>query len=319
MPSGLFTNLPFIEAITALANRLAMPKPEFLRLDAANRSRAFTMARIADQTLLENIHDELAIAINDGDTAAEFRTRIEELQERSGWTGTSPWHYRVVYDQNLGMAYSAGRVQQGRDLGLRVLRYLPSISANPRPEHEAYYNNLYRMAPGSPVPPIDFGCNCGWEWVLDDELEALGVNPSELPVFAPPVPKSGFVWSATDYFDLRAVVASSEHAAVSEDCTLVACAAIEVVPPVVVDWFEAAVDAASTLAKAKFERLMGWMERITGETSVPHAALRAIEQRWADAIFPLRDDDEPELMHQATMAALLLGRADTVEAMGSKL
>lgn len=208
MPS-LFSSLPFREAIDALYDRLALRKPEFLELDRRARSRAFTMAWVEDQRVLEDVHDALGQAISEGETFAQFERRLfgkrtegaepGSAGERLGFPGTAAWHHRLVYETNLGMAYSAGRVQQGAESGLKVWRYLPSISEQPRPDHEQYYGSLFRWEAGSVMPPWDFNCACGWEWVFPEELEAMGVNPADLPVFDPPPPASGFAWSPSDY------------------------------------------------------------------------------------------------------------------------
>jgi len=197
--ASLFGKLPFLEAIRALADRLAIPKDAFMELDAAARSRAFTMAWVADLDVLQSVHDELTIAINDGETFAQFRKRLEELQARSGWTGTSPWHYRLVYDTNLGMAYTAGRYEQGSQAGLKVVRILPSISREKRPEHAVFANQLFRFEAGSMLPPWDFNCQCGWEWVFPEELEAMGIRAEDLPVLPFTGEGQDFQWRPDDY------------------------------------------------------------------------------------------------------------------------
>jgi len=197
-----FAKLPFLQAIEALAERLAMPKSLFMELDAVNRSRAFTMARISDLNVLQNIHDELTIAINDGETFADFKGRLEDVKERTGWTGTNPWHYRVVYDTNLGMAYSAGRYQQGAEAGLRAVRILPSLAEHPREEHRPFANQLFRYESGAMLPPWDFGCQCGWEWVFPEELEAMGVRAEDLPALPFTGAGQEFQWRPDSYAEL---------------------------------------------------------------------------------------------------------------------
>lgn len=303
----LFEKLPFTEAIDALRERLAIFKGDFLRLETANRSRAFTMARISDIGLLETIHDELTTAITNGETYRDFEIRLDDLRKRSGWTGTSPWHYRLVYDTNMSMAYSAGRVQQGQRSGLAAWRYLPSLSDEPRVEHEAYYNKVFRMTPGTPVPPIDFNCNCGWEWVFPEELEAEGVALSDLEEFAPPRPASGFVWSATDYFDVSRAISGHDQMHRTGATRLVSAAALDAAARAVQGWFEPAVEAASIIARDKFERVMNWIADLAAGMEDDASTLRAIRDRIDD--LPASDDREAELNHQATFAAFLAGMA----------
>jgi len=196
--TGLFDKLGLIEAIVALLDRLAIRKEDFLRLDAAARSRAFTMARVADRQVLEQIQDELAIAANNGETFADFKKRLAEVRERTGWTGTNDWHYRLVYDQNLSMAYTAGRYQQGAESGFSVVRILPTLSMEPRAEHAALAGKLFRVGPGSMLPPWDFNCACGWEWVFPEELEAMGKRPEDFEML-PSMVGSEFKWSTSAF------------------------------------------------------------------------------------------------------------------------
>lgn len=309
MPS-LFDNLPFTQAIDALMNRLAIRKDKFLELDAAARSRAFTMAWVNDLHFLESIHDELSLAIAEGKTFAQFERAIRENQLR-GWTGTAPWHHRLVYETNLNMAYAAGRVQQAVESGMRAWRYLPSNSDVPRPEHEEYYNRIYRFAPGSPVPPIDFNCNCGWELVFPEELEALGIDPAELPVFDPPVPRSGFVWSPADYVGASRRIGdqfSVISAQLSAPCLRGECISARQSPPEAPQtWIEAATKAAGTLFEDKLEALLGRL----GELEREGLSLQAMANRLTEAMAVIRSNEDVELNRLVVLAALLRGRAQT--------
>jgi hypothetical protein len=188
----LIEKLPFSEAIEALLKRMPMLKDQFLALDNLARSRAFTMARVMEETWLEQIHEQINAVIKKGETFRDFWGRLKQVSDDTGWIGTTQRHARLVYDVNLGQAYSQGRWERGIDLGLQAWRYLPSISEQPRAEHEQFYGQIFRATPGTSVPPLDFGCACGWEWLLPHEIEDLGIDPAELPVFVPPVNASGF-------------------------------------------------------------------------------------------------------------------------------
>ena len=304
--SSIFASLPFEESINAARDKLAVVKSLFLEWDAAARSRAITMANVRDQAVLESVHDELVIAINDGKTYAEFEKALTENQLR-GWTGTGAWHQRLVYEQNLSMAYSAGRVEQGTDSGLRVWRYLASISAVRRQEHEQYYDNLYRFAAGSPVPPIDFNCTCGWEWVFPHELEAMGMKPEDFPAFDPPTPASGFVWSPAHYADLALTSLSRSHRYEEQlgDAAMAYCGRpFTGTPEDVVGWIDAATEAGAELAAKKLERILAWSAALNQQG----LSLQAIANRILEARPQIASNEDSELDYQATFAAWLRGR-----------
>ncbi|HUX16943.1 MAG TPA: phage protease, partial [Phycisphaerae bacterium] len=95
------------------------------------------------------------------------------------------------------------RLQQGVQSGLQAWRYLESTSDVPRSDHAMYAGEIFRVAPGKPMPPWDYGCQCSWEWVFPHELEAMGIEVNDLPVFDPPPPASGYHWSASDYVAMK--------------------------------------------------------------------------------------------------------------------
>lgn len=190
--------LPFQEAINGLAKRVGLIKwsesdrqfqeqPAFMDLDAANRSRAFTMARIEDLEHVDQVHEELVKTIAAGESLYDWRMKhVKEIAEggyrSTGWEGSplGEWHYQLVYHQNLSMAYTAGRYESGTRSGFKVVRILPTLSMEPREEHSIYANQAFRIDSDSPLPPWDFGCNCGWEWVFPEELD--GVDLGKLPL-----------------------------------------------------------------------------------------------------------------------------------------
>lgn len=216
-----FGRLPFEEAIQGLARRLGLIKwspsekrgerlPSFIELDAANRSRAFTMAWVEDLGHLQQVHDELVKVAQSGESLYDWRMKhvrniAEGGYQNTGWLGSpaGEWHYQLVYRQNLGMAYSAGRYEKGTRSGFRVVRILPTLSQSPRPDHAKYAGQLFRIDDQSMLPPWDFGCNCGWVWVFPEELERMGIDPQSLPLLRFENPKAdGFNWRPAAYMAL---------------------------------------------------------------------------------------------------------------------
>jgi len=160
----------FAEAIDSFAQRTdLMPKSEFLELHGENRARAWTVARVAEADVIKDLHGAVGQAIEGGQSWREFEDSLNAVMEQRGWEGLEPWHARLVYQQNVDMAHSAGRVMQATDAGVRYWRKLPSTSAHPRPEHARYDGQVFAFSQKSP-PPWDFGCQCPWEVVFDEEL-----------------------------------------------------------------------------------------------------------------------------------------------------
>lgn len=193
----------FAEAIDQMAQRTdLLPKEEFLRLQGLDRSRAWTVARVADLDLLRDLHGAVGQAVEGGQTWREFLDSLDTIMERRGWAGLKPWHAQLVYEQNVNMAWSAGRVMQSRDAGVKYWRKLPSDSVAPRPEHQRYDNQVFTFDELTP-PPWDFGCKCNWEVVFDEELPAGTGREPATGRDAGPTGATEFAWDAGHYYRPR--------------------------------------------------------------------------------------------------------------------
>lgn len=119
--------LPFDEAVEALRGRVAMDAAEFAALDAAARTRAFTIARVTGADVLAEVRDALAKAIEAGTTGRERDKIIREALEAAGAGPLSPWLVETVARNNAQAAYSAGRWRQFRELG-DAIEYLEYVA-----------------------------------------------------------------------------------------------------------------------------------------------------------------------------------------------
>jgi len=162
----------FAEAIDALAQRTELlPKQEFLKLSGQARSKAWTVARVTDMQIMKDLHGAAGQAVEGGQSWREFIDSLQAIRQQRGWSGLEPWHAQVVYETNVNQAWTAGRVTQARDAGVRYWRKLPSDSRAERAEHARLNGQIFAFSELSP-PPWDFGCKCGWEVVFDDEVPA---------------------------------------------------------------------------------------------------------------------------------------------------
>jgi phage I-like protein len=230
--ADLFEKLPFKQAIDALLNKLAVTRDVFDTLDAVGRSYTFTLARVPNDAWVDTIHQEIVESIDKGETFSDFWTRIKNTAADTGWIGTTERHARLVYEQNIGTAYSAGRMQQGMDLGIKAWRKLPSLADEPRAEHAQWDNQIFKLTPDTPLFPIDYNCNCGWEFVDNIELESLGIDPSTLPVFSPPPSRTGYVPSlAGAYMAMQAPEKRVRDRSPGMKSDLIICELVEIVDP----------------------------------------------------------------------------------------
>jgi len=191
--------LPFREAIEAAVNRLRMPKGLFLQLDAANRSRAFTVAWVTKLSLLKSIHAVYVDALTNGTSLRDFRNALPEMMEREGWVGENWWHAEVVYNQNRMMAYGAGVYQQAQESGSTAWRYHKNTE-----RHADLDGKVFGWDDLTFFPPIDFNCQCWVEELFSgEEPEQLDSSESVIDrgVRPPGVEEKDFVYDPRAYYE----------------------------------------------------------------------------------------------------------------------
>ena len=131
---------------------------------------AFTAARMTQESLVEEVHRELARALRNGETFESFRARVEPLLERRGWAppmrgGDIPTRLKRIYQTDMRTARAAGqwsRIERDAD-AFPFLLYSLGPSIEHRDKHVAWAGLI--LAVGDPFwntnfPPNGWGCKC---------------------------------------------------------------------------------------------------------------------------------------------------------------
>lgn len=199
MVDAAWGNLTFAEALEHFRRKLNIPTEAWDDLMAGQHARAFAVAGVTEESILNTLRSEIDRALADGVTIQDFKATMADIVQKTGWD-VGPqgigWRARIIFNTNLSSAYSAGRWQQQTDPAVRqvrpFLRYIPSISRDPRIEHMAFYNLV--LPSDDPFwvthyPPNGFGCKCGVVSVSGRELELLqeqfAGSPYEIRTDAP--------------------------------------------------------------------------------------------------------------------------------------
>ena len=145
-------------------------------------ARAFTVAGVTRQDLLDDIRAATATAIAEGQSKAQFRQALEATLKRKGWWGKgeianpetgevrkgergSAARLNLIYRQNTQSAYNAGRYRQQAESAKAApyWRYMAVMDARTRPRHAALHGRVYRWDDPiwqSHYPPNGWGCRC---------------------------------------------------------------------------------------------------------------------------------------------------------------
>lgn len=157
------------EAVELLATKNVMRKEDYVRLDAASRERAFTVAGVDAQETLTKILDSLSENIAEG---ADYETWRKKM-EAEGLDGTflSESHAETVFRNGVQAAFSDGQMKVLSHpfvrSGFPYMRYAAIVDDRTREEHKHMDaagiggSSIYRI--DDPVaqkflPPWAFNC-----------------------------------------------------------------------------------------------------------------------------------------------------------------
>jgi hypothetical protein len=186
-------SLPFQEAIDFFLQKARVPTAHWDDVWRAAHSHSFMIAGATSDALLADFQAEIAKALKEGTTLADFRKSFDEIVERHGWSynGTPGWRSRVIYETNLSTAYSAGRYAQMTEpetlQAFPYWTYVHGDSQRPRPLHLGW-NGLTLRADdpfwNTHYTPNGWGCSCSVAVTSARGLARMGKSG---PDKAPPI------------------------------------------------------------------------------------------------------------------------------------
>lgn len=125
---------------------------------------AFTVAKVAQMDILEDIKGALQNALESGQTYEQFASELIPALEQKGWLGAAS-RLGNIFETNLAAAYNVGRWTQIQQIADErpFLQYRGIRDNRTRRLHMANFGKTYRV--GDPFwsvwyPPNGFRCRC---------------------------------------------------------------------------------------------------------------------------------------------------------------
>lgn len=196
MADVLPLNLPPAEAVEYFRRKGLRTSFDWQDVYAEEHARVFTVAKVMQLDILEDIRAQVDRAIAEGTTLQEFRRELTPTLQKKGWWGNqlatdpldgeekmvqlgSPRRLDTIYDTNLRSAYAAGRWEQiERTKGRRpYLRYVAILDERTRPRHRTWHGTV--LAADDPFwqthfPPNGWRCRCNVQQLSQRDLERYG-------------------------------------------------------------------------------------------------------------------------------------------------
>ncbi len=184
-------DLPFQEAVDFFRQKVRVPTARWDDLWQTAHDHGFMVAGAAKDDLLADFQKEIAKALEEGTTLADFRKSFDAIVERHGWSynGSPGWRSQIIYETNLSTAYSAGRYAQLTDPDVKAhfpyWTYVHSGSSHPRKQHLSWSGLTLRADDAfwrAHYPPNGWRCGCRVSATSDDGLRRMGkTEPDKAP------------------------------------------------------------------------------------------------------------------------------------------
>jgi SPP1 gp7 family putative phage head morphogenesis protein len=156
-------------------------------------ARAFTVAKVMRMDVLQDMHDGIQDALDNGITFQEFKKNLEPQLKAKGWWGevvneatgevatVGPWRLRTIFDQNVQTAYNVGRYRsQMANVAARPYwQYVAVMDARTRPAHAALNGMTFRADDPfweSYYPPNGWRCRCRVRALDDGNIAERGIT-----------------------------------------------------------------------------------------------------------------------------------------------
>lgn len=209
---------PYPEAVSSFRKKLSIPTDRWTDLWKEHHAHGFMVAGVSRLSLLDDIRQQVDLAVQGKIDFHEFKQRFSETAWRAGWSaepgtraGDVPggngfddpdWRVRqrarqiaarrarVIYETNTRQAYNAGRWRQLTDpdaVQLRpYLQYLHSPESRlPRAQHKAWDGLVLRWDDPwwkTHAPMNGWGCKCSVRALSERDLKRLGKDgPDKAP------------------------------------------------------------------------------------------------------------------------------------------
>ena len=169
----------------------------------AQHQAAFTVAKVMQLDLLQDIRAEVDRALAEGTTLREFQQRLTPTLQERGWWGRqerldpltgevrevqlgSPRRLKTIYDTNLRTAHSEGQWQriQDRKESFPYLQYDGANSEHPRLQHRAWDGLVLPVDDPfwqSHMPVKAWGCKCRVIPLSRGQLRRQGLEVADTP------------------------------------------------------------------------------------------------------------------------------------------
>lgn len=161
------------------------------------QAKAFTVAKVLNTDILNDIRSALDDALKNGTTLRDFQKSLTPVLQAKGWWGKiehvdtltgevsqaqlgSPRRLKTIYQTNMQTAYMAGRYRSMMESADShpYWQYVAVLDGRTRPTHRAMNGRVFRYDDalwGAMYPPNGFNCRCRVSAISESEVKREGI------------------------------------------------------------------------------------------------------------------------------------------------
>ncbi|PKN35641.1 MAG: hypothetical protein CVU61_02125 [Deltaproteobacteria bacterium HGW-Deltaproteobacteria-19] len=160
-------------------------------------AKAFTVAKVTQLDILEDIRGAVQKALDEGTTLRDFQKNLTPILQAKGWWGKqevpdlagatqevqlgSPRRLKTIYRTNLQTSFMAGRWKEQLENAddRPYLQYVAVMDRRTRPSHARLHGRVFRY--DDPFwkafyPPNGWGCRCRTRALSESNVQARGLT-----------------------------------------------------------------------------------------------------------------------------------------------
>ena len=115
--------IKFEEAVEFLRRKVPITKAEWKSVEPKARFRAFTVAKLGSEQVINIVKQQLLSVLEDGKGYAEFWNRVKQTVENDV-TKIKPGYWETVFRTNTQTAYVAGKLEQYKNSGVAAYQLM---------------------------------------------------------------------------------------------------------------------------------------------------------------------------------------------------
>lgn len=175
--------LPFVEAIDYFEGKLPLGADAVRSIKAEARDRAFWIAGVTNQQVVESAYTQIHKALAEGETFDTFKKTVNARLQALGYDKLKPFRLRTIFETNMASAYAAGQWRRATDPEVIKRRpygrYRAIMDSRTRPTHAGLNGRVWPLddpAWGAIWPPNGFRCRCMVDTISETETNARGLK-----------------------------------------------------------------------------------------------------------------------------------------------